>query len=129
MRSPLAQGLRTCADPTLLRARRSPASQVIVVDNFFTGSHHNLRQHLGKPNFELIRHDVVEPILIEVRVQPFAVHLLASCARAAGRSSAEPSIVSLVSACLTRAACLFSRWTKFTTWPAPPRPCTTSTTR
>jgi UDP-glucuronate decarboxylase len=41
---------------------------VVVVDNFFTGSHHNLAQHLGKANFELIRHDVVQPILIEARV-------------------------------------------------------------
>lgn len=39
---------------------------VIVVDNFFTGKKENLLHHLGNPNFELIRHDVVEPILLEV---------------------------------------------------------------
>ncbi|XP_057415190.1 UDP-glucuronic acid decarboxylase 2-like [Lotus japonicus] len=39
---------------------------VIVVDNFFTGRKENLLHHLGNPNFELIRHDVVEPILLEV---------------------------------------------------------------
>ncbi|KAJ4783365.1 UDP-glucuronic acid decarboxylase 1 [Rhynchospora pubera] len=39
---------------------------VIVVDNFFTGRKDNLLHHLGNPNFELIRHDVVEPILLEV---------------------------------------------------------------
>lgn len=49
------------------RPALTPPSQVVVVDNFFTGSHHNIAHHLGKPNFELIRHDVVQPILIEAR--------------------------------------------------------------
>ncbi|CAL5346935.1 unnamed protein product [Camellia sinensis] len=39
---------------------------VIVVDNFFTGRKENVMHHLGNPRFELIRHDVVEPILLEV---------------------------------------------------------------
>ncbi|XP_042966993.1 UDP-glucuronic acid decarboxylase 4-like isoform X2 [Carya illinoinensis] len=39
---------------------------VIVVDNFFTGRKENLVHHYGNPRFELIRHDVVEPILLEV---------------------------------------------------------------
>ncbi|GAA0186273.1 decarboxylase [Lithospermum erythrorhizon] len=39
---------------------------VIVVDNFFTGRKRNVVHHLGNPKFELIRHDVVEPILLEV---------------------------------------------------------------
>ncbi|CAL9110018.1 unnamed protein product [Musa acuminata var. zebrina] len=39
---------------------------VIVVDNFFTGRKENLVHHFGNPNFELIRHDVVEPLLLEV---------------------------------------------------------------
>jgi UDP-glucuronate decarboxylase len=39
---------------------------VIVLDNFFTGRKENLEQHFGNPRFELIRHDVVEPILLEV---------------------------------------------------------------
>lgn len=39
---------------------------VIVVDNFFTGQKENLMHHFGNPRFELIRHDVVEPILLEV---------------------------------------------------------------
>lgn len=39
---------------------------VIVVDNFFTGRKENLMHHFGKPQFELIRHDVVEPLLLEV---------------------------------------------------------------
>ena len=39
---------------------------VICLDNFFTGSKDNIAHLLGKPNFELIRHDVVEKILLEV---------------------------------------------------------------
>lgn len=39
---------------------------VIVIDNFFTGRKENLVHHFGNPRFELIRHDVVEPILLEV---------------------------------------------------------------
>ena len=40
--------------------------QVVAIDNFYTGSKANLRQLLGEANFELIRHDIVEPILLEV---------------------------------------------------------------
>ena len=39
---------------------------MICIDNFFTGSKENVAHLLGKTNFELIRHDVVEPILLEV---------------------------------------------------------------
>ncbi|KAM0850263.1 hypothetical protein ACQ4PT_053200 [Festuca glaucescens] len=39
---------------------------VIVVDNLFTGRKENVMHHFGNPNFEMIRHDVVEPILLEV---------------------------------------------------------------
>ncbi|KAJ7299775.1 hypothetical protein O6H91_Y154200 [Diphasiastrum complanatum] len=39
---------------------------VIVVDNFFTGRKENVMHHIGNPRFELIRHDVVEPLLLEV---------------------------------------------------------------
>ncbi|KAM7277918.1 hypothetical protein ACFE04_005052 [Oxalis oulophora] len=39
---------------------------VIVVDNFFTGRKENVMHHFQNPKFELIRHDVVEPILLEV---------------------------------------------------------------
>ncbi|CAN6351286.1 unnamed protein product [Urochloa humidicola] len=39
---------------------------VIVVDNLFTGRKDNVVHHFGNPNFEMIRHDVVEPILLEV---------------------------------------------------------------
>ncbi|KAL3517439.1 hypothetical protein ACH5RR_020028 [Cinchona calisaya] len=39
---------------------------VIVVDNFFTGRKENVHHHFSNPRFELIRHDVVEPLLLEV---------------------------------------------------------------
>lgn len=39
---------------------------MICVDNFFTGSRENVKHLLDKPNFETIRHDVVEKLLLEV---------------------------------------------------------------
>ena len=40
--------------------------EVICLDNFFTGSKQNIAQALNHPNFELVRHDVVQPIMAEV---------------------------------------------------------------
>ena len=40
--------------------------EVIAIDNFFTGKKSNLLQLQDNPNFELIRHDIVQPILVEV---------------------------------------------------------------
>ena len=40
--------------------------EVIALDNFFTGSRKNISHLLDHPSFELIRHDIVEPILLEV---------------------------------------------------------------
>ena len=40
--------------------------EVIAIDNFFTGRKSNLWKIENNPNFELIRHDIVEPILLEV---------------------------------------------------------------
>ena len=40
--------------------------QVTVVDNMFTGRKKNVQQWIGHPNFNLIIHDVIEPIMIEV---------------------------------------------------------------
>lgn len=39
---------------------------VICLDNFFTGSKDNIAHLMDQPNFEVIRHDVVEPILLEI---------------------------------------------------------------
>ncbi|KAG6501202.1 hypothetical protein ZIOFF_041076 [Zingiber officinale] len=41
-------------------------NEVIVADNYFTGSKDNLRKWIGHPRFELIRHDITEPLLVEV---------------------------------------------------------------
>ena len=39
---------------------------VICLDNFFTGHKRNIRHWLDNPYFELIRHDITEPISLEV---------------------------------------------------------------
>jgi UDP-glucuronate decarboxylase len=39
---------------------------VLCLDNFFTGSKQNIRHLLGAPNFELVRHDLAQPIFLEV---------------------------------------------------------------
>ena len=41
-------------------------NEVIALDNFFTGRRENIVHLLGNHQFELIRHDVTEPILLEV---------------------------------------------------------------
>ncbi len=40
--------------------------EVIVIDNMFTGRKKNVAHWIGHPNFMLIVHDVVEPIMLEV---------------------------------------------------------------
>jgi UDP-glucuronate decarboxylase len=40
--------------------------EVICLDNFFTGRRRNIVHLLANPNFELIRHDVVDPLKAEV---------------------------------------------------------------
>ncbi len=40
--------------------------EVICLDNFYTGRKQNVAQWMNHPNFELIRHDVTEPIRLEV---------------------------------------------------------------
>jgi UDP-glucuronate decarboxylase len=39
---------------------------VICLDNFYTGNKRNLEHWMGNPYFELIRHDITEPIRLEV---------------------------------------------------------------
>lgn len=39
---------------------------VICLDNFFTGRRENIFSLLDNPRFELVRHDVIEPILLEI---------------------------------------------------------------
>ena len=40
--------------------------EVICLDNYFTGSKDNIKHLLSNPLFEVIRHDVTEPIKLEV---------------------------------------------------------------
>jgi len=40
--------------------------EVICLDNFFTGRRENVAHLMNEPNFELLRHDVIEPVLVEV---------------------------------------------------------------
>lgn len=40
--------------------------EVLVADNLYTGSRKNFEHHLGNPDFEFIRHDVVFPLFVEV---------------------------------------------------------------
>jgi nucleoside-diphosphate-sugar epimerase len=39
--------------------------EVIVADNFFTGRKRNIEHWIGHENFELINHDIVNPLFIE----------------------------------------------------------------
>ena len=41
-------------------------NDIICLDNFFTGDKNNIRHLLGSPHFELVRHDITNPIYIEV---------------------------------------------------------------
>ena len=44
----------------------SEGNEVLCLDNFFTGRRENISHLLDDHRFELIRHDVIEPILLEV---------------------------------------------------------------
>jgi UDP-glucuronate decarboxylase len=41
-------------------------SEVLCVDNFFTGSRRNIARLHGNPHFELMRHDICFPLYVEV---------------------------------------------------------------
>ena len=40
--------------------------QVVCLDNFFTGARENVEHLLGNRHFELVRHDVTQPLVVEV---------------------------------------------------------------
>ena len=40
--------------------------EILAVDNFFTGNRANIRHLMENPNFELLRHDVTQPLIVEV---------------------------------------------------------------
>ena len=41
-------------------------ADVVCIDNFFSGSKDNIRHLFANPYFELIRHDVIHPLFVEV---------------------------------------------------------------
>ena len=41
-------------------------NEVLCLDNFFTGSKHNIAHLASKPYFEIIRHDITFPLYVEV---------------------------------------------------------------
>ncbi len=44
----------------------SEGHEVVCLDNFFTGRRENIEHLLDHPRFEVMRHDVVEPLFLEV---------------------------------------------------------------
>lgn len=40
--------------------------EVIVVDNFFTGRKRNVEHWVGHENFEMVHHDIIRPLYLEV---------------------------------------------------------------
>lgn len=50
----------------LCDALLADGAEVICVDNYFTGSKENIEHLLTNPRFEAIRHDIVNPIYLEV---------------------------------------------------------------
>ena len=52
----------------LCRTLLKEGHSVICLDNLFTSSKHNVADMLSHPHFEFVRHDVTEPITIEVDV-------------------------------------------------------------
>jgi len=44
----------------------SEGNEVLAVDNFFTGSKSNISHLLDDKNFELLRHDITSPLVVEV---------------------------------------------------------------
>ena len=39
---------------------------ILCVDNFYTGTKSNISHLMGRPNFELLRHDITFPLYVEV---------------------------------------------------------------
>ncbi len=50
----------------LVRRLLDEGNEVLVVDNFYSGSRSNLADVLGDPHLEVVRHDVTFPLYVEV---------------------------------------------------------------
>jgi len=44
----------------------SQGHEVLGVDNFYTGHRSNINHLLNNPNFEMLRHDITQPLIVEV---------------------------------------------------------------
>jgi len=40
--------------------------EIIALDNFYTGKKENIKHLMSNPNFELLRHDIIQPLSVEV---------------------------------------------------------------
>lgn len=50
----------------LIERLLAQGNEVLCVDNYFTGSRRNIAHLQGRPDFELLRHDVTFPLFVEV---------------------------------------------------------------
>jgi len=50
----------------LCEALLARGDEVLCVDNFYTGTRENIELLIGKPRFELLRHDITFPLYVEV---------------------------------------------------------------
>src|ERR1041384_2956390 len=81
---------------------------VICLDNFFTSQKSNVTHLLNKPNFELIRHDIVHEIFLEVdeiyKSKPTPIDIAVNVGRAAkvDRAIAGDIAVLLLSAVIPK---------------------------
>jgi hypothetical protein len=66
-----------------MRAPAADGAVVVCVDNFFTGARGNIEHLLNHRHFEVIRHDVIFPLYVEV-VPSRTLQLVPSKPRRAG---------------------------------------------
>ena len=50
----------------LINRLLNKGEEVICLDNYFTGTKKNINKFLKNPRFEILRHDVTEPILLKL---------------------------------------------------------------
>ncbi|WP_419913419.1 UDP-glucuronic acid decarboxylase family protein [Hoeflea sp.] len=66
MREILVTGGSGFLGSNLCDALLARGQSVLCVDNFFTGQRSNIKHLLGRTDFELLRHDVIQPLHVEV---------------------------------------------------------------
>lgn len=53
--------------------------EVTVADNFFTGRKRNVEHWVGHENFELLNHDIVNPLYLEGKCTLFVTFIPGRC--------------------------------------------------